>query len=776
MTRIQIQPRLDTLLSEWSLQTQAPSPTTFWDGLTAADKEESVNQQHSWPFDGQYAWDAVGKVKQSWDTSIYPNILEPLLEDNSKRIFRRIQKRPPYNITCWLVGSEWRLTHPAAVFICGNTRVTQRAVELIEKHGDLKSWGFRVYGFKSKIALNMGDTAFVSDLENTTNVCGRLFSVGNMDGVVFSKTATIGGSIMLGETPYGVTVVHPFFRLHDNEPADDDDFESDDESLTSDSENTFNEDNPISLSADAIYTQSGVTVVHPFFRLHDDEPADDDDFESDDESLTSDSENTFNEDNPISLSQSGTARFKLLGSIPHKGPYYSLQTDWALLELSTTHLDEKPILNYAVLNDTISFPSKVSPSPSETPLWAAVGTGTPVETNAPGTISGLYVEPFGLQDVWALRMQPVPGNSGSWVINPLDDSIFGVIVAGAETIGVSYALPASRVFDEIRDRFPDMRFPSPEDSQVLLHAAEVGATKTLQRVLEKIHPNEINGKDSLGPDALMWACSNGHDDAVRILLNAGLDINCRNSWGSTPLVLAVECENTGLVRLLLNTPGVDINHPGTRGRTPLSHAVAFGQENVVRILLDRPGVDINHPDTDGRTPLSLAAKFGLKRIVRILLDRPGVDINHPDICGRTPLSYAAEEGYEDIVDSLLKSKSVIVDCVDKNGDTPLMLAVASGHARVVRLLLEVGGASTTMKNVSGMTAKDLSLQREDFPIEIFGTFKSNDSMVYLGGLSAPQKPKSGPVQGLDDPYLRAKSGSSTQDSKSAQERGFHGNI
>lgn len=55
-------------------------------------------------------------------------------------------------------------------------------------------------------------------------------------------------------------------------------------------------------------------------------------------------------------------------------------------------------------------------------------------------------------------------------MNPQHDSIFAVIVAGAEALDVSYALPASQVFDEIKCRFPDMRFPSPEHSQTLLSA------------------------------------------------------------------------------------------------------------------------------------------------------------------------------------------------------------------------------------------------------------------------------------------------------------------
>lgn len=82
----------------------------------------------------------------------------------------------------------------------------------------------------------MGTTSLEAELEDNTNLCGTLFSVGNTDGVVFSKRATIGGAVILGDRPCGVTVVHPFLNFWDYESADEDDLDLDDDCARSDSQ------------------------------------------------------------------------------------------------------------------------------------------------------------------------------------------------------------------------------------------------------------------------------------------------------------------------------------------------------------------------------------------------------------------------------------------------------------------------------------------------------------------------------------------------------------
>lgn len=41
----------------------------------------------------------------------------------------------------------------------------------------------------------------------------------------------------------------------------------------------------------------------------------------------------------------------------------------------------------------------------------------------------------------------------------------------------------------------------------------------------------------------MYACYIGHDNIVNLLLEASVDVNCKNLNGQTPLMLAASCGN-----------------------------------------------------------------------------------------------------------------------------------------------------------------------------------------------------------------------------------------
>ncbi|KAJ5601873.1 hypothetical protein N7510_011407 [Penicillium lagena] len=363
--RTQTQPRFGRI-SDWGVQTDAPRTTkvpTFWDELSADEKKASVDQQRSWAFNSQYAWSPASKVCEMWNTLIYPNIIKPLLKDNGKVIYHKIKKQSPYSVTCWMIGREWHSSHPAAIIICANAKVTKQAVKLVEKHGELFNWGFRVYGFESKIALNMGapNASLEEELKDTMNICGQLFQVGSAEGKYFSRTATMGGTVIVQGEMYGLTVVHPFLKS------------SGDGDSSQDEESDYGDDDSVGSDSASNYSDAG----NPEMTIETD----------------------------TAYFHSGPRGFNELGSIPQERSFYSLESDWALVRL--TNLDKNKLLpNSVILKDTVAFPSKVSSDPSAKPLWAAVGTGPLVETTAFDTKCGLYVPPFGFQDVWALRMVP----------------------------------------------------------------------------------------------------------------------------------------------------------------------------------------------------------------------------------------------------------------------------------------------------------------------------------------------------------------------------------
>ena len=91
--------------------------------------------------------------------------------------------------------------------------------------------------------------------------------------------------------------------------------------------------------------------------------------------------------------------------------------------------------------------------------------------------------------------------------------------------------------------------------------------------------------------ALMWATANRHHDAMRLLVDAGADVQARSSLGFTPLLFAVRNNDLEAVRALI-AAGADVNHPGADGTYPIALAVVSGHADLVRFLLNE-GADPN---------------------------------------------------------------------------------------------------------------------------------------------------------------------------------------
>lgn len=210
-----------------------------------------------------------------------------------------------------------------------------------------------------------------------------------------------------------------------------------------------------------------------------------------------------------------------------------------------------------------------------------------------------------------------------------------------------------------------------------------------------------NATDDRGMTPLMYAGFMGSVDAMRLLIDHGADVNARNGFGSTALMLSVS--EPAKVRLLLEH-GAQVNTAARSGRTALIVA-AFTNPSaeVVRLLLAK-GAKVAVMDTRHVTPLN-AATFGNDTAsVRLLLDA-GADINTPDtFIGLTPLMNAAGNRNVEAV-KLLMAKGAAVNAVSKTeglpkiqtgtvefgGWTPLLMAAAFGPPEAVKVLLDAGG-------------------------------------------------------------------------------------
>ncbi|WP_246149370.1 ankyrin repeat domain-containing protein [Nonomuraea turkmeniaca] len=97
---------------------------------------------------------------------------------------------------------------------------------------------------------------------------------------------------------------------------------------------------------------------------------------------------------------------------------------------------------------------------------------------------------------------------------------------------------------------------------------------------------EVNGRETGGWTALLWAASNGHAATARVLIEAGADVDTANDDGDTPLTLAARRGALGVVQVLLEA-GTDAGKYDGEGDTPLDIAVDWVGVHLESALLDQ---------------------------------------------------------------------------------------------------------------------------------------------------------------------------------------------
>ncbi|RVX20876.1 Serine/threonine-protein phosphatase 6 regulatory ankyrin repeat subunit B [Vitis vinifera] len=253
----------------------------------------------------------------------------------------------------------------------------------------------------------------------------------------------------------------------------------------------------------------------------------------------------------------------------------------------------------------------------------------------------------------------------------------------------------------------------------------------------------------------------GNADLVEALIDAGGDVNSKDSDGRSMMGLAIRGGNIDVIRLLIisdcriDNPvdlvlheaaainrvdlmevlckgyaEIGVNSADSDGRSPLHVAAAHGHVEVLRFCLSAGGTS-DAVDCNGWTPLHCAAAEAMARLLSSCWKAhaarvddvhgmksclaEGATVNGRDQNGWTPLHRAAFKGRLESV-KLLLSHGAQVDLVDDAGYTPLHCAVETGHVQVA-LCLIAHGARATVKSLKGVASFN------------FDCFKNHPSLV-----------------------------------------------
>ncbi|MGE0207067.1 MAG: ankyrin repeat domain-containing protein [Candidatus Babeliales bacterium] len=156
-------------------------------------------------------------------------------------------------------------------------------------------------------------------------------------------------------------------------------------------------------------------------------------------------------------------------------------------------------------------------------------------------------------------------------------------------------------------------------------------------------------QEKLPAELLIWPCARGYSTIVKLLLQAGMDVNASERDGQTALIAASQAGHKELVELLL-AHGADVNKPGEYRGTALAAAAFCGHAGIVELLL-KHGAQVNSMCQNQITPLLCALIKRNKQIIKLLL-KAGADSTLGTFAGKNALYYANCLGDEDILTML----------------------------------------------------------------------------------------------------------------------------
>lgn len=245
-------------------------------------------------------------------------------------------------------------------------------------------------------------------------------------------------------------------------------------------------------------------------------------------------------------------------------------------------------------------------------------------------------------------------------------------------------------------------------------------------------PADKNWRDENGRTLVQSAAWRNHHQALTLLLDAGAEINARDTEKQTVLhSLAADKKGKWdtdgrqkVVASILDRP-IDTNLRDGRRRTALHWACATGKTDFVDKLIGRSRYqkpDLNIRTDRGKTALNLACsttppipaivekllKAGADpqitsdggwtclhvsaviqnsvEIVELLLSYCPSLLNAKTSTTLTPLHCAAEAGSQDVVRHLLSKPDIKLNAKDAFHTTPLLRAAQQGHLSIVDLL------------------------------------------------------------------------------------------
>ena len=207
-------------------------------------------------------------------------------------------------------------------------------------------------------------------------------------------------------------------------------------------------------------------------------------------------------------------------------------------------------------------------------------------------------------------------------------------------------------------------------------------------------------------NALSAAVGRNNEDATRLLLSKGSNVNLTNKKVRTPLQVASQTGNNVILELLFQygaDPNLELErHQGLEGDgiiTALQEAAHNGSESTIRLLVTKGArLMLDRSDSRYKSALHAASFAGQLDNVKLLIEL-GSDVNSNGGYYGTSLQAASFQGHTEIMGALLDAGANVNASNQGHHGTALMAAVDhdnDDNLPAVQLLLE-RGANPSLK-------------------------------------------------------------------------------
>ncbi len=201
---------------------------------------------------------------------------------------------------------------------------------------------------------------------------------------------------------------------------------------------------------------------------------------------------------------------------------------------------------------------------------------------------------------------------------------------------------------------------------------------------------ELEARDQRGFTAVAMAAEQPNADVTRFLARAGANLETLNNLGMTPLMKVAAVLDLERVKILVEA-GARLDTRSSDGETVLAFAARNERREILKYLMTL-SPDVNERDDSGMTLLHAALSARDADIASLIAN--GADVNARASFDQTPLMYAARSGSKEHVGRLLDAGARWAD-TDLNGKMALHHAAENGHVEAFQRLLEAGASIDT---------------------------------------------------------------------------------